>query len=83
MSNSQFSMLEIVIQKVVNFNFLQFPAIFLSEKRISNEKRLAVLEAFDFMEKFLEGRKWFCGEQMTMADLSILASLSSILVLEN
>lgn len=32
------------------------------------------------MEKFLEGRKWFCGDNLTIADLSILASLSSIIV---
>jgi glutathione S-transferase len=52
----------------------------MGEKRIGNEKRLAVLEAFDFMEKFLEGRKWFCGDNLTLADLSILATISTILV---
>ncbi|CRK97493.1 CLUMA_CG010882, isoform A [Clunio marinus] len=57
---------------------IAFPALFLGETKISDEKRKQVYEAFGFMEKFLTGRKWFCGDKMTIADLSILASLSSI-----
>jgi glutathione S-transferase len=60
--------------------FSKFPAIFLGEKTISDDKRTQVYEAFGFMETFLEGRKWFCGEKLTIADLSVLASLSSIIV---
>lgn len=52
----------------------------MGETHISNEKRSKVLEAFDLMENFLEERKWFCGENLTLADLSILASVSSIMV---
>jgi glutathione S-transferase len=52
----------------------------MGETRISDEKRKAIYEAFGFMEKFLEGRKWFCGDNLTIADLSILASLASIIV---
>lgn len=59
---------------------MQFPALFLGEKKITDEKRNQVFEAFGFMEKFLDGRKWFCGDNLTIADLSILASMSSVLV---
>lgn len=58
----------------------KFPAIFLGETKISDEKRKQVYEAFGYMENFLEGRKWFCSDNLTIADLSILASLSSIIV---
>jgi glutathione S-transferase len=52
----------------------------MGETRIADEKRKQVYEAFGFMEKFLDGRKWFCGEHLTIADLAILASLASIVV---
>lgn len=60
--------------------FTKFPAFFLGETKISDEKRKQVYEAFGYMENFLEGRKWFCSDNLTIADLSILASLSSIIV---
>lgn len=72
---------------IIFFNFLffftltkKFPALFLGETKITDDKREQVYEAFGFMEKFLEGRKWFCGVNLTIADLSILASMSSIIV---
>lgn len=61
-------------------SFLKYPALYLGEKKISDEKRNNVYGAFSFMESFLEGRKWFCGENLTLADLSICASMSSIIV---
>lgn len=54
--------------------------IYLGETKIAEEKRNQVYEAFGFLEQFLDGRKWFCGNNMTIADLSILASVSSIIV---
>lgn len=53
---------------------------FLGETKISDDKRKQIFEAFGFMEKFLEGRKWFAGDNLTLADLSILASVASITV---
>jgi glutathione S-transferase len=52
----------------------------LGEKKIADEKRNHIHDAFNFMESFLEGKKWFCGDHITIADLSILASVSSIIV---
>lgn len=60
--------------------YFQYPALFLGEKNIADEKRNHIHDAFILMENFLEGRKWFCGDNMTIADLSILASVSSIIV---
>lgn len=61
-------------------SLLKYPALYLGEKKISDEKRNNVYGAFGFMETFLEGRKWFCGDNLTLADLSICASMSSIIV---
>lgn len=61
-------------------SFLKYPALYLGEKKISDEKRKNIFEAFGFMETFLEGKKWFCGDNLTLADLSICASMSSIIV---
>lgn len=58
----------------------QFPALFLGETKISADKRGHLNEAFTFMETFLENMKWFCGDTPTIADLSVYASLSSIVV---
>lgn len=68
-------------ENLFNFIFrLKFPALYLGEKKIADEKRKQVYEAFGFMEKFLEGRKWFCGDNLTLADLAMLAPLASIIV---
>ncbi|CAO1403684.1 unnamed protein product [Diamesa tonsa] len=56
-----------------------YPVIYLGETKISEEKRNQVYEAFGFLEQFLDGHKWFCGDNMTIADLSLLASVSSII----
>lgn len=60
--------------------FLQYPALFLGETKISDDKRQELKKTFGFAETFLEGRKWFCGDNLTIADLSILASMSSAIV---
>lgn len=67
---------------IVCFFFLciQYPILFMGETTISQDKKEKLYEAFEWMEKFLEGQNWFAGDTMTIADLSILASLSSILV---
>lgn len=39
-------------------------------------------EVYDFVEAFLEGNKWICGEQVTIADFSLIATISSLNVIE-
>nr|APC23399.1 GSTd6 [Liposcelis entomophila] len=55
-----------------------FPLIWLGETKISEKLRKSLNEAIGFLDKFLHGRKWLCGNNYTIADISILASLSSI-----
>lgn len=51
----------------------------MGETKISDEKRKQLTEAFEFLEKFLENNEWFAGNSLTLADLAILSSLSSII----
>lgn len=37
-----------------------------------------ILEAYGFLEAFLSGRQWMAGEEMTIADLQILATIVSM-----
>uniref|UniRef100_U5EYR3 glutathione transferase n=1 Tax=Corethrella appendiculata TaxID=1370023 RepID=U5EYR3_9DIPT len=55
-----------------------FPVLFLGEKKIAEDKRKQLAEAFEFLNTFIGEHKWVCGDDLTIADLSILASISSI-----
>lgn len=44
------------------------------------EKMQALRKAYEFMDKFLEGRKWLVGDSYTLADMSCVSSLSSLSV---
>lgn len=35
------------------------------------------MEAYQFLEKFLEGRKWVVGDAITIADFSLVATITS------
>lgn len=58
--------------------FFQFPVLFLGETKISDEKRKQLTEAFEYLNTFLEGNDWVAGDKVTIADLAILSSLSTI-----
>ncbi|KAL3283064.1 hypothetical protein HHI36_006221 [Cryptolaemus montrouzieri] len=45
---------------------------------ICDDDRDKIIEAFGFMEKYLENSAWMAGDEMTVADLSILATMASI-----
>uniref|UniRef100_A0A0K8TTV1 Putative glutathione s-transferase n=1 Tax=Tabanus bromius TaxID=304241 RepID=A0A0K8TTV1_TABBR len=55
-----------------------FPVLFLGETTISEEKTKQLYEAFNWLDGFLQSTKWVAGDEVTIADLSILASLASI-----
>lgn len=59
---------------------LQRPLIFLKEKDISSEKIAAVIEGYEFLEKFLEGQQWMAGSSTTLADLSLITTVTSLAV---
>ncbi|XP_044270689.1 glutathione S-transferase 1-like [Tribolium madens] len=44
---------------------------------ISEDDRDKLLEAYGFLEEFLNGHPWLAGDEMTVADLSVLATLAS------
>lgn len=37
-----------------------------------------ILQAYEFLEKFLGGHQWVAGDQLTIADFSLLASTTSL-----
>lgn len=37
-----------------------------------------VKEAYDFLEAFLEGREWLAGDEVTIADLCNIATVSTL-----
>lgn len=37
-----------------------------------------VLQAYEFLDKFLEGHQWVAGDQLTIADFSLLSSATSL-----
>ncbi|CAD7079718.1 unnamed protein product [Hermetia illucens] len=56
-----------------------YPVLFLGETTIPEDKKKQLQEAFEWLNGFLEGRKWVAGDNLTIADLSILASIASII----
>lgn len=58
----------------------QFPVLFLGEDEIHDEKKTPMEEALGFLDVFLEGTNFVCGENLTIADCSLVASVSSLVV---
>lgn len=48
---------------------------------IPEDKIQGVKEAYHFLEQFLNGQNWVAGENMTIADFSILSSITVMDVL--
>ncbi|XP_043252856.1 glutathione S-transferase 1-1-like isoform X2 [Colletes gigas] len=59
------------------------PIIFLDQKEIAEEGSTALKEAYEIMDKHLEGKKWFVGDSYTLADLCSAATTSSTSVVIN
>lgn len=58
--------------------------MYLGETRVSDEKRKSLQEAFGFLETFLADGDYVAGTaEPTLADVFVLASLTSIVVSEN
>lgn len=60
--------------------FLQFPIIFLGVTEIQQNLKDDLNSTLGFLDQFLSESKWVAGDNVTIADTSIYASLSSILV---
>nr|WEU54064.1 glutathione s-transferase epsilon-1 [Protohermes costalis] len=57
-----------------------FPIVFHGVKQISDEKMAGIMEAYDFVDKFLKAGDWLAGDSLTIADLCAVASISSLAV---
>lgn len=52
--------------------------IYLGVTKVDQAKKDRLLEALGFLNTFLDGHKYVAGDQLTLADLSCLASVTSI-----
>lgn len=73
-------MLKIIFTNVISFSMFQFPILFLGEDEIHDEKKTPLEEALGFLDIFLEGNSFVCGENLTIADCCLVASVSTIVV---
>ncbi|KAH8370451.1 hypothetical protein KR093_003570 [Drosophila rubida] len=53
---------------------------FLGMKVIPKERIQAVVEVYDFVESFLKGHKYIAGDHLTVADFSLISTISSLTV---
>ncbi|EDW62181.1 glutathione S-transferase 1 [Drosophila virilis] len=49
-------------------------------KPVPKERIEAIVEVYDFMEAFLQDHSYIAGDQLTIADFSLISSISSALV---
>lgn len=55
--------------------------LFLGEDQIYYEHRQELEEAIGFLDVFLEGNDFVCGNHLTIADCCLIASISSIVAI--
>ncbi|XP_044735595.1 uncharacterized protein LOC123297853 [Chrysoperla carnea] len=55
-----------------------YPIFMCKEKTISEEKKKAIYEAYDFLESFLYANSWIAGNELTVADLCIIPAITSL-----
>ena len=62
-------------------SFLQFPALFMGEKKITDANRKFLNDAFEFANIFLEGNNYIAGGSIpTIADIFTCATTSTAVV---
>ncbi|XP_017087005.2 glutathione S-transferase 1-like [Drosophila bipectinata] len=54
------------------------PVLFLGQKTVPQERYEAIFEIYDFMETFLQGEEFMAGSHVTIADFSLISSVSSL-----
>jgi glutathione S-transferase len=52
--------------------------IYGGERSVALEKIQRVEEAYGFVEKFLQGQDWIAGDAVTIADFSIVPSITTL-----
>ncbi|XP_047997130.1 glutathione S-transferase 1-like [Leguminivora glycinivorella] len=63
----------------VKIRAICFPILFLGETEIKEPLKNDLNSSLEFLNGFLENSKWVAGHNLTIADTSIYASVSSIL----
>ncbi|XP_017116353.1 glutathione S-transferase 1-like [Drosophila elegans] len=54
------------------------PVLFLGQSKIPKERYDAIVEIYDFVETFLKEQDYIAGNQMTIADFSLVSSVASL-----
>jgi len=62
-----------------NLRAIVFPMWSMGEKGPSERQAKTVCDQYDFLNKFLAGKAWMAGNELTIADFSIISSVSSLL----
>ncbi|XP_017038680.1 glutathione S-transferase 1-like [Drosophila ficusphila] len=52
--------------------------LFLGQTTLPKERYDAVIEVYDFVETFLKGQEYIAGNQLTIADFSIVSTVTSL-----
>jgi len=54
------------------------PVIFFGQTKVPKERYDAIIEIYDFVETFLKKKDYIAGDQLTIADFSLVSSVSSL-----
>ncbi|XP_061389555.1 glutathione S-transferase 1-like [Musca vetustissima] len=57
---------------------ITFPMLFQNLTQIPRSKIDSIFDSYGFLESFLKGRKYMAGNHLTIADLSIVTSVTSL-----
>ncbi|XP_034650657.1 glutathione S-transferase 1-like [Drosophila subobscura] len=57
---------------------ITIPLFFYNQKIAPKERKQAIVEIYDFVETFLKDQDYIAGNQLTIADFSIVSTISSL-----
>ncbi|XP_034652863.1 glutathione S-transferase 1-like [Drosophila subobscura] len=57
------------------------PVLFFNQKVVPKERKEAIIEIYDFVETFLKDHDYIAGNQLTIADFSLISTIPSLDVL--
>lgn len=66
--------------QLFRFDFLQYPILYLGVTSITDPLKDDLNNTLGFLNTFLDQSKWVAGDNCTIADTSIYASVSAIMV---
>lgn len=60
---------------------LQQGILLFGKTNITDDEKKGIVEAYDFVEKFLQGNDWVAGDTLTIADFSFVTTITTWLKL--